>query len=468
VTKALVAGAYAALGALLVGTRLYGLDRGYWHDEIVTVADFVRAGPREILTGAYIANNHELFSLLGWATSTAFGESEVALRLWSVVPFLLGVGLVTAWLHARVSPLSGVLFLVFATLSPLLLDLSRQARGYGIAFCAMGALVVGALEATRSGRTWPIAAVCAAGVAGTWTLPNFAIAFASIAAVLLIDAATRRRMAFGLGPSVLAIGAWYAGNIADVVGASRQDSGFLLDGRWLVTAPIDQILLPALLWVDGSAVDPGVLWLPAVIAALVLMGSSPLVRNRTPALVLASGPIVTIVALWVTETQLVPRFLSFLLVPLLVLTATGAASVLERLPGRPAFGRTAIALAALVTVTVAFIVNGLPVVELPREAHKNAVDAIREHGWDAGPVFAYALRPRDLAFYLGRTPRAGVPPRFASVVCSRATPVVLVVDPWLLPPASFLCSDRHGTQHLHFEQYARGDGIDVWRIPPAS
>ena len=175
-TRALVAGAYAVLGALLVGTRLYGLDRGYWHDEIVTVADFVRAGPREILAGAYIPNNHELFSLLGWATSSVVGESEVALRLWSVVPFLLGVALVTAWLHARVSPLSGVLFLYFATLSPLLLDLSRQARGYGIAFCAMGVLVVGALEARRSQATSAVAAAALAGVIGTWTLPVFGIA----------------------------------------------------------------------------------------------------------------------------------------------------------------------------------------------------------------------------------------------------------------------------------------------------
>lgn len=65
------------------------------------MADYVRAGPREILAGPYIPNNHELFSLLGWATSSVAGESEIALRLWSVIPFILGVIVVTAWLHVR-------------------------------------------------------------------------------------------------------------------------------------------------------------------------------------------------------------------------------------------------------------------------------------------------------------------------------------------------------------------------------
>ena len=183
VTRALVAGAYAALGALLVGTRLVRA-----RPRLLARRDRHRRAlrprrPAEILAGHYIPNNHELFSLLGWATSSVVGESEIALRLWSVIPFLLGVGLVTAWLHVRVSPLSGVLFLFFATLSPLLLDLSRQARGYGIAFCAMGALVVGALEAHRRHATSAVVSAALAGVIGTWTLPVFGIAAVATLAI---------------------------------------------------------------------------------------------------------------------------------------------------------------------------------------------------------------------------------------------------------------------------------------------
>ena len=101
----------------------------------------------------YLPNNHELFSLLAWATTTVAGESEIALRVWSVVPFLAGVALVTAWLHVRVGALSGVLFLFLATGSPLLLDITPTARGYGLAFLAMSIVVVAALEADRSGRS---------------------------------------------------------------------------------------------------------------------------------------------------------------------------------------------------------------------------------------------------------------------------------------------------------------------------
>ena len=47
--------------------------------------------------------------------------------------------------------LSGT-FLLLATASPLLLDISRMARGYGLAFLAMSVLVVAALEAESTGR----------------------------------------------------------------------------------------------------------------------------------------------------------------------------------------------------------------------------------------------------------------------------------------------------------------------------
>jgi hypothetical protein len=105
--------AYMVFGVILCATRLVGLDRGFWHDEIVAVEGFIRAGPRQILAGPDLS--HELFSLLAWSTGSIVGESEIAYRLWSVVPFILGVVLVTAWLHVRVSPMSGVLFLFFAT-----------------------------------------------------------------------------------------------------------------------------------------------------------------------------------------------------------------------------------------------------------------------------------------------------------------------------------------------------------------
>ncbi|HEU0248559.1 MAG TPA: hypothetical protein VFR38_15895, partial [Gaiellaceae bacterium] len=189
--RLLIQASYTTLGLALVGTRVIGLGQSYWHDEVVAVDEFIRAGPREILAGP--ALSHEFFGLLAWATSGVVGESEIALRLWSAVPFIAGVALVTAWLHRRGTPIAGVLFLFFATVSPLLLDITRQARGYGLAFLAMSIVVVAGLEAGRSGKNWTIVGFCAGGLIGTWTLPQFGIAFVATGAVLLADRELRRR-----------------------------------------------------------------------------------------------------------------------------------------------------------------------------------------------------------------------------------------------------------------------------------
>ena len=143
------------------------------------------AGRSEILAGPYIPNNHELFSLLAWATASVFGESEAVLRLPSVLPFIAGVALVTWWLHVRLGALSGLLFLFLATVSPLLLDITRQARGYGLAFLAMSVLVVCALELRDREDTRLVDRALCGGVVGTCTLPHFGVAFLAIGAVLL-------------------------------------------------------------------------------------------------------------------------------------------------------------------------------------------------------------------------------------------------------------------------------------------
>lgn len=117
---------------------------------------FIRAGPAEILSGAELS--HELVGILVWATTSIFGESEITLRLRSVISFLAGVLVVTAWLHRRLGAAAGMTFLFLATCSPLVLDTSRQARGYGLAFLAMAVMLLGAIEAHRTGGAGPLAA----------------------------------------------------------------------------------------------------------------------------------------------------------------------------------------------------------------------------------------------------------------------------------------------------------------------
>ena len=333
----------------------------------MTVEEFVRRGPHEILAGHYIPNNHELFSMLAWATASVLGESEAVLRLPSVLPFIAGVALVTWWLHVRLGALSGLIFLFFATVSPLLLDITRQARGYGLAFAAMSVLVVCALELRDREDTRLVIGLCAAGVVGTCTLPNFGVAFIAIAAVLLTRPALRIRAVVAAAVSLAVIAAWYGPHIDDILEGSRQTYGVEVELAWLITAPIDQILIPALIWIDGVVLFPGVRWLPLVAAALLLLSASPLLRDRHSALVLASGPVATVLALWITGTYAVPRFLSYLLVPLFVLMASGIASIFMHLrSGRPQIVRTVVAFVSLGLVAAGFVATGLDVVRLPR------------------------------------------------------------------------------------------------------
>jgi hypothetical protein len=465
--RAVKIGAYVVLGGALVFTRLYGISRSYWLDEITTVEEFVRAGPREIIAGHYVPNNHELFSFLAWVVSSTAGESETALRLLSVLPFIAGVALVTGWLHVRVGALAGLTFLFLATVSPLLLDITRQARGYGLAFAAMSVMLVCALELRTTRSTWLVAGFCAAGLVGTTTLPNVGISFVALALVLLGDGVLRGRMALGTTVTVVLSAAWYAPHIDDILEGSRQTYGVEMRLAWLTTAPLDQILIPALIWIDGVVLVPEARWLPLVAAALLLLGASPLLRDRYTALVLASGPVATVLVLWITGTYAVPRFLSYLLVPLFMLMASGIASLVTRLGSdRPPVARIVVAFVTLGLVAAGFVATGTDVVRLPREDPKGAVGAITSSEYASAPVYAHQLRPQTTEFYLGRPVIAAKTAGRLRVACAATEPVVVVAQPWTQPAPQLPCGDRPGIRRYRFEQYTRGGEIVVWLVPP--
>ncbi len=458
-----IVAAYVLLGATLAWSRLVGLGHSFWNDEIVMVQEFVRRGPGRILAGPDLS--HELMAVLSWAASSVVGESEIALRLLSVLPFIAGVVFVTAWLHSRLGALSGLLFLFLATVSPVLLDITRQARGYGIAFLAMGVLVVAALEAHRTGRAWAVVAACGAGVVGTWTLPQFAVAFLATMVVLLFVGEVRRPTAIGLGVSLVAIVGWYAPHVGEVRSASQIEDGVQIGFPWVVTAPIDQILLPALFWIDGTALVAGVVWLPLVLLAIAVIASSPLVHDRVQALLLGSGVVVTVVTLWIAQAYVIPRYLSYLLVPLFILLATGAASILSRITERRAVLRTVVCLVVLVVLAVRFAIVAPDVVALPREAHRDAAEVIQRRGTST-PVVAYMRNPGNLAFYLDRPVLAPDRANVAARVCEREDAVFYVFQPFALEDVVVPCLDRPGVEHQRFRQYARGGEMNVWFVPP--
>jgi len=466
VARALLVASYALLGGLLVWSRLVKLGQPLCCDEVLTVDAFVRRGPATILWGDYLPNNHELFSLAGWATTSLFGESAIVLRLWSVLPFIAGVVLVTAWLHVRVGQLSGVVYLFLATASPLLIDSSRQARGYGLAFLAMSVVVVAALEAHRDERTWAITLFCASGVVGTLILPHFLVAFLTIGAVLLTCLPLRRRCAVGLALASLTIAAWYLPHARAILETPRQDYGAAIETRWLVTAPLDRTLVPAVTQGDDAFLRPNWASLVIVLTFAALMSASLLLRARVPALVLCSGVVTTIAVVWLTGAEVVPRFFGFLLVPIFMLVASGAAAALALRTRAPRLLLT-IAVAALLFVALVSASLLANVARFPRESLGAVAAAIQAEAPSSTPVYAYTPYPRDLVSHLHRPVRQPRTPAAAADACRQRRPVFFVEQRWLMTPADLGCTARKGVRHLRFRQYARGGRVDLWLIPPA-
>lgn len=457
-------GSYATLGAVLVASRSVGLNLSFWTDEIIAVEDFIRRGPSEILAGPDL--NHELFALLAWLTTTLVGESEVAVRLWSVVPFLAGVALVTTWLHVRIGALSGLFFLFLATTSPLLLDITRQGRGYGLALLAMSVLVVAGLESCRADRVGPVLAFCGAGLVGALTLPQFAIGFVAASVVLLVISPRPRRVGTLVAASLVAIAAFYSPHLGEVREASQIQDGVQISTLWLLTAPLDQILLPALIWIDGTALVAGVVWLPVVLLALTVMAWSPLARRRDSALLLCSAPVATIIVLWLADAYVIPRYTSYLLVPLFVLVATGAAALFERGLTRSRLVPATVCVVVAALLVLRFAVLAPDVMLLPREANRDAADAVLAREPPTLTVLAYMRNPRNLEHYLGRDV---VPLRAADVsrrVCASRQRIAYVAQPFALGTVEPPCLAGADVERRRFEQYARGGETTVWIVSP--
>src|SRR5262249_38807457 len=160
-------------------------------------------------------------------------------------------------------------------------DLSRQARGYGLAFFAMSVMTIAALEARRSARRWSVVAFSAAGVVGTWTLPVFGVAFFATRGVLLFEGTLRRRVAAPQAVAAACIAAWSLPHADDILSNSHQEFGAPIPPLGIVTAPVDQIVLPSFV-IDGVAAT-GPAWLLVTAALVLLVAGSPLLRNRTDA-----------------------------------------------------------------------------------------------------------------------------------------------------------------------------------------
>ncbi len=176
----------------------------------------------------------------------------------------------------------------------------------------------------------------------------------------------------------------------------------------------------------------------------------------------------TVVVLWLQGAYVIPRYLSYLLAPLFVLLATGAAAVLEDARRRRAVIRPVVCLVALGLLAARFVVLAPDVVGLPREALRDAANAIEE-GPPGTPVLAYIRdAPTKLGFYLDRPIEELDEQAVAARVCGQRRAVYYVEQLDALEPVRIPCLSRPGAQLTVLRQYTRGGKISVWLVPPGT
>jgi mannosyltransferase len=390
----------ALTSGLLLWTRLTGLSRSLWWDEVFTAQRYVRGEFGVIFdAGAYSPNNHVLYSVLANLSASVFGISEVVLRLLVVVPALAGLGLL-AWSAYRLvgTPLA-VVVLGLATASPIAARFATEARGYGIVLLAATVMLVVTVHAARR-PTWAAdLAVAGAGLTAMLTFAPSVTLYLAHAGVWFL----RRRLA-------------------------RLRLVLLTAASGVVTALVLSPLLPRMFeWSDevGSRHGEPSSWSSPLVAPLRLLGGESL-GGALPAGGLAAGIAVllgiaglvwlwpraselalqvfaaltgTMVLLLLVGYHLVPRYLAFLLPHVLVAVAAGVVGLATWLCG----GRRALADGVTIAVVAVLVILSYGAVQdqtnVPAQDFKGATAAVLAE--DPAVIVSWDLHV-GYHYYLGR------------------------------------------------------------------
>jgi 4-amino-4-deoxy-L-arabinose transferase-like glycosyltransferase len=122
--------AISAILLIAVALRIYGIDYGFWYDEILTYVNYMGRSFGELLTIYDSENNHILFTILARVFLVIFDEKIWSIRLPAV---LFGIGSIWAlYLFGRQvgAAREALLSAAFLTFSYHHIWFSQNARGY--------------------------------------------------------------------------------------------------------------------------------------------------------------------------------------------------------------------------------------------------------------------------------------------------------------------------------------------------
>jgi hypothetical protein len=461
-------GALIALAAAtVVLTRLMILGAGFWEDEYYSVTHYISGGPAAIFGGwHYVPNDHMLFELLAWATSSVVSSQvEPVYRLWAVIPAIGAGVMMTWWLWRRADRWSAAVFAVLAAAAPNYYVLSTQARGYGLGFLAAVLLTVGA-DALLWRRSRAARALFAGGgLVGILTLPDFVLPFLAVAAVVALKPALRVTVI----KTVAAVGvislAWYAPVLTSVISSSNQQFGSRLPWYGFLTGPLKDQAAPAF-----TIVFRGLsIWHAVVLAGLLIaIGVIALWRvpDRLLVLLLLFPALFSYTVLDVSRRFVEDRFLSFLTLPLLAAAAIGIVAVGRLVARRGALAAAVVAVAIFGSLlalarTVQF---GSSQAARPVEATKQVAAMI------AGtkpplPVVSNTQRPLGFQYYLRFKRKIHVldPGQLQRLFCGRNRAFLYVDDTNHSTRADTSCLGARGAFEVNLpEQEAT---LALWFVP---
>ncbi|MDX6400559.1 MAG: hypothetical protein QOF27_1165 [Gaiellaceae bacterium] len=457
--------AYTVLAIAMIWSRFAAIGKSLWEDEIFTVQHYVVPGPSASF-GHYGTNDHILFSVLAWLTVHLPSAGDSAYRLWSIVPFIAAVAILTGWLHRRAGVVVALIFALLATASTQLLILSTEARGYGLAFLAMALLTIAAYEASAQESSGWLSLFAAAGVLGCWTLPTFVLPLAGASGVLLIQRHLRRRLLNRLAAVCFAVGGWYAIPAPALIHSSGQQFGARLAWHGPITGGATEF---------ATAFIPTISLLGGLLAAVpVLVFGLFAARRAMPHIVTVTvAPVIfTFFVLTLGRLFVEPRFVSYLLVPIFIWAAFGFKALLTPRSSRSWIAAACYSGSMLSIIAGLFVPSAAIVARLPEEANREAADAVAATLKNATrPVILNTEHPENILYYLPkhvavlRAPPGGL----EDFICSRRfeiTGLIFVQQPFLVDLVDTSCLVRHGGKVRVFRQWGRGLRISVWEIPP--
>jgi Dolichyl-phosphate-mannose-protein mannosyltransferase len=464
--------------ALLLWSRLRNLSTPLWNDEAYSVVHYMSRGPHGILFGTYVPNDHVLFELLGWLTTKVFGSGEVQYRLWSVLPGIVAVTGLAYWARRWFGMVTGVLVLVFATLSLEHLTLVPQARGYGLAMLAATILLIGGMHADRREDTRSVVLCAIAGTIGVLTLPIFAVAYATHMALLAARPKLRWLVVATFGASTAVCLGVYAPILGEIRAQSRQDFGTRLGIAGPISGPYNDQYRPLVKDLiprgEASSLVARVAVL-LVVVILVALGVRVLAKRGGLRWTHITLPIlITYTFITIARYRVSSRFTSYLLVYAVLVFALGGAEIWRLARNVPRGRPVAAAVAALLALSGARAVvdQTRAQTRTPWENARFVADV--SHRTPSWPVIAKNGGSAALPYYVGSQLRL-VGPTFMTTkkYCDMRRAFVLVIErPRDTPAPDVGCLVARRARHLRAPQQIASpighrDLYDVWLVPAA-